>query len=84
MQTGMQAWTSDDMKRLLLMVRAINYTANLQHFTIATICRLEDMGDMAKALGADGESVELGVCSFSDSSAGTLWLTVHCDVTLSS
>lgn len=57
----MQAWASEDVKSLLLMVRAINYAASLQHFTVVTICQLED--EMAKALGSDGDSVLLSVPS---------------------
>lgn len=55
-------------RQLVRQVRAINYTVNLQDFTIVMICSLESLGDCKNFL-SDGEStVDLGASIFQESS----------------
>ena len=66
----MQPFSGKVAKRIILQVRAINYAADLQDFTVCILCDLEALGDCRENLRDIGDSVGVGAILFQDRSAG--------------
>ena len=63
----MQKFTGDIARQIVRQVRAVNYTVNLQDFTVSIICSLESIGECTKLLKNSEDAVEVGACIFQDS-----------------
>ena len=62
-----QIFTGDMAKQIIRQVRAVNYSVNLQDFTVSIICSLECVGECTKLLKDSEDVVEVGACLFQDS-----------------
>ena len=64
------AWSAEEAKILLLLVRALNYAVGLQNFFVIFIVPLGLMNHISETVKPHGENIQLAVCSFSDSTKG--------------
>ena len=71
MHVIIQAWSAEEAKILLLLVRALNYAVGLQNFFVIFIVPLALMNNSGETIRPHGENIQLAVCSFSDSNKGT-------------
>ena len=60
------------MPKLLLLVRALDYAVGLQNFYVIFIVPLAVMNHISETVKPHGENIQLAVCSFSDSTKGTM------------
>ena len=58
------------MKQILLIVRALNFHVSLQDFSILILCPLKDLGEFSTAVQVSSDSLQLGVCNFTDKANG--------------
>ena len=72
-----QAFSGRFAKQIVLQVRAINYAANLQDFTVCIICNLETLGTCSEQLKDISASVYVGAILYEDNSTGTLPMCKH-------
>lgn len=76
-----QEWGIEEVKQLVLSIRALNYSVGKQQYTAVFITTLEGISSVSSALsGVGDEPVHTGVCICLDREKDGLFVTLMCYV----
>lgn len=66
----MQCWSSEESKKLTMLVRALNFNVGLQQYTVALVTELEEVASVCRILREEESHVQAAVFGFKATARG--------------